>query len=127
MLGSTYTPLSARDKPLHSLKVDWEVIREGEQATKEKTIAKQDNQPYNSFSQSRGEACTVLEWKGHSQICQNTSTLPVKSLTGRLTMQGIEFIQSLLTAQPLNCPTAQIALQHPWLLPNNENDDYPPG
>jgi hypothetical protein len=36
-------------------------------------------------------------------------------------MDGIEFLRTILVASPAARPAADVALQHPWLLPD---DDY---
>ena len=49
------------------------------------------------------------------RFCDNRIPFPTQSLQGKLTTNGIDFLQSILVAKPLTRPTAGIALQHPWL------------
>jgi tetratricopeptide (TPR) repeat protein len=55
------------------------------------------------------------------RFCDERIPFPAQPLQEKLTMDGIEFLRTILVASPAARPTADVALQHPWLLPD---DDY---
>jgi hypothetical protein len=57
------------------------------------------------------------------KYCENRIPFPAQSLEGKLTTNGIDFLQSILVAKPLARPTADIAIQHSWLLSSDESVD----
>jgi serine/threonine protein kinase len=56
------------------------------------------------------------------RFCDNRIPFPVQSLQGKLTANGIDFLRSILVANPSDRPSAVVALQHPWL---PYEDEYP--
>jgi serine/threonine protein kinase len=52
------------------------------------------------------------------RFCDKKIPFPAEQLRGKLTTDGIEFLQSVLVPEPLDRPTADVALQHPWLVPD---------
>lgn len=60
--------------------------------------------------------------KDIKRFCDKKITFPAQSLQEKLTANGIDFIQSILVANPSDRPSAVVALQHPWFL---YEDMYP--
>lgn len=59
------------------------------------------------------------------RFCDNRISFPALSLEGKLTTNGINFLQCILVAKPLARPTAEVAWQHPWFLSDDEFVDSP--
>jgi serine/threonine protein kinase len=57
------------------------------------------------------------------RFCDKRIPFPAQSLEGKLTTSGIDFLKSILVARPLDRPTADVALKHPWLLFQVEDVD----
>jgi ser/thr/tyr protein kinase RAD53 len=57
------------------------------------------------------------------RFCDKRIPFPAQSLEGKLTTSGIDFLKSILVARPLDRPTADVALKHPWLLFQDEDGD----
>jgi tetratricopeptide (TPR) repeat protein len=55
------------------------------------------------------------------RFCDGRISFPAQPLQGKLTTDGIEFLITILVASPAARPTADVALQHLWLVPD---DDY---
>jgi hypothetical protein len=55
------------------------------------------------------------------RFCDNRIPFPTESLQCKLTTNGIDFLQSILVAKPLARPTTEVALQHPWLLSEDDS------
>lgn len=56
------------------------------------------------------------------RFCDNRIPFPAQYLQGKLTAKGIDFLQSILVANPSDRPSVVVALQHPWL---PHEDEYP--
>jgi tetratricopeptide (TPR) repeat protein len=54
------------------------------------------------------------------RFCDQRIPFPAEPLQGKLTTDGIDFLQSILVPKPLARPTADIALQHSWLVLDEE-------
>jgi len=60
------------------------------------------------------------------RFCDSKSFLPTQPLQGKLTTDGIDFLRSILVARPNDRLTAHVALQHPWLLNDDEYGESSP-
>jgi hypothetical protein len=60
------------------------------------------------------------------RFCDNRIAFPAQPLQGKLTTNGIAFLRSVLVPKPLTRPTAELALQHPWLLTDADFVDPQP-
>ena len=60
------------------------------------------------------------------RFCDKRILFPTQPLQGKLTADGIEFLRSILVAEPNARPTVDIALQHPWLVLDEEQVESAP-
>jgi RNA recognition motif-containing protein len=60
------------------------------------------------------------------RFCDSRISFPAQPLQAKLTTDGINFLQSILVVKPLARPTAEVALQHPWLLSHDGYVDLSP-
>jgi Protein kinase domain len=58
------------------------------------------------------------------RFCDNRIPFPAQPLQAKLMTDVINFLESILVAKPLARPSAEIALQHPWLVSNDEYIDF---
>ncbi|MCJ1394210.1 hypothetical protein MMC18_007088 [Xylographa bjoerkii] len=68
--------------------------------------------------------CIIYEVLGNSRPFQESSSIqqycrgksmPIENLVGRLDSDGLQFLRRLLSIKPDERPTAQVALETPWL------------
>lgn len=57
------------------------------------------------------------------RFCDNRIAFPAQPLQEKLTISGIAFLRSILVPNPQTRPTAELALQHPWLLTDADSVD----